>query len=79
MSITTSQRFFSWEDLQAASEDWTVHAQFEFQKWKEDNHWAYYICQHKANGCEWRLFASHNKNHEIKVKSISKHTCAGWG
>jgi len=80
MAIGLGQRFLSWEDLQSALEDWAISLQFEFQKWKKNKVGAYYICQHKSNGCEWRFFASYNKNHEIEVKTLPfQHTCASMG
>ena len=80
MAITIGQHFLTWEDLQSELQDWAIQVQFEFQKWKKDSSRAYYICQHKSHGCEWRLFASHNKDNEIEVKAVSpQHTCAGMG
>ena len=46
MAISVGQLFLTWDDHQSELEDWAIHAQIEFQKWKKDTIRAYYICQH---------------------------------
>jgi len=61
-------------------EDWAIEEHFQFRITHKDQTRVDYRCRHKGAGCNWRVYASLNKQDEIEVKRVQEgHTCARGG
>lgn len=68
--------FRDWSVLQSHIEEWAVKDHFAFKVRTKDYRRADYIC--RTPECQWRVFASHNRNGEIQLKIMNeRHTCIG--
>jgi len=71
-----NELFRDWSVLRAQIEEWAVKDRFAFKVRIKDSQRADYI--YRTPECQWRVFASHNRNKEIQLKILKeRHTCIG--
>lgn len=71
-----NELFRDWSVLRSQIEEWAVKDRFAFKVRIKDSQRVDYIC--RTPECQWRVFASHNRNKEIQLKILNeRHICIG--